>query len=99
MSLFDEIKVDTLFHDDEIYVNARQFAWHVAKAIEKFTLESYEESGRRKFSKEESAFFAGIIEGMANINLLLSQGGVEEEFDKTINTVEDLFNSIGNDND
>lgn len=95
MSLFEEIKVDTLLHEDDIYVNARQFAWHIAKAIEQFILESHEHARHQKFSKEEVAFLSGIVEGMSSINLLLSQGGVEEEFSKTINTVEDLFKLIG----
>ena len=99
MSLFEEIGVDSIVHEDEIFINARQFAWHIAKAIEAFVTDSYEAAKVVKFTKEAAAFMSGVVEGMGNINLLLSQGGVEKEFDYTIHTVEDLFNSIGEKND
>lgn len=95
MSLFEEIKIDTTIIDKDIYVNARQLAWHISRSMEEFYLDAKMINQARKLSKDESIFANGIIEGMYSILLLLSQGGIEEELNLKINTVQDLIDTLG----
>jgi hypothetical protein len=92
MPLFEEINLETITQDDKIFVNASQLAWHLAKAMQEFYQETnslMEKNG--KLPIEELCFFNGILEGMNNVVLLLSQGGLEQNFHNNVDTVEDLL--------
>jgi hypothetical protein len=95
MSLFNELSLKTITHDDELYLNVKDLSYHIVNALYGFALESKQLGAVRAYSSEESAFLMGIGEGMNSIALMLSQGGVEEEFHRNINTVEDLLNTLG----
>lgn len=94
MPLFEEINIDTTEKDGEIYINARQLAWHIIQGIKVFYDDSAIYSQSSPLTVNEAYYLNGIIEGMNSIVLLLSQGGVEEELNKKINTVEDLINTM-----
>jgi hypothetical protein len=95
MPLFDEIKLSTVEQDGELYVNARQLAWHLTSAMKEFYDETMLISKTQPLIPSEKYFFNGILEGMNSVVLLLSQGGIEDELDRKIETVEDLFKTIG----
>ena len=93
--LFNEIKVDTIEKDGMIYINVPQLATHLSKAVREFAMEAAQLSEIVPPTKEESSFVWGLIEGMQNVVLLLTQGNNEAKID-TINTVEEFLERFNN---
>jgi predicted N-acyltransferase len=94
MPLFDDINLKTIEQDGELFVNAHQLAWHLTSAMKEFYEETMEISKEQPLLSSEKYFFNGILEGMNSVVLLLAQGGMEDEFNKNVNTVEDFIKRI-----
>ena len=91
MPLFEEINLDTIHDGDEIFINARQLAWHLSGSMRLLYDETFEESKESPLSLEESHYFYGIMQGINSVILLISQGGLEEKLHRDINSVEDIM--------
>jgi hypothetical protein len=94
--LFDEIKVDTITKDGELYVSVPQLASHLARAVQEFAIESRHLSLIAPLTAEESTFIMGLVNGMQNVVMMLSQGNSESKI-SNINTVEELLERFKND--
>ena len=95
--LFDEIKVNTITHDNELYVNVEQLYQHLAGSTQEFSKESYEMAQKFGITRDEKYFVTGLIQGMWSVVMMLRQGNQEFKFD-SIETVEDLMESFWNEN-
>jgi hypothetical protein len=94
MSLFDELKIRNRVIDGEAWVSLKDISSHTLDSVRGFIAESVRISLIRPASLVEEAYIRGIAEGMISVANLLSQGGVEAEFDKNVNTVEDLLKTL-----
>jgi len=90
MPLFDEINIGSVTKGDEVFINAKQLAWHIAGTMSILSDEALEDAKSKPFTSEEKHYFHGIMEGLNSVVLLLSHGGIEQEFHKDINSVEDI---------
>ncbi len=94
MALLDEISVRNTLIDDEIWVNLTDLANFLMNSVKEFADSVFAESMIRPLSPPEAMMFKGVAEGMVNVVALLSQGGIEAEINKKINTVQDLINTL-----
>jgi hypothetical protein len=94
--LFDEINIDTITKNGELYVSVPQLASHLAKAVQAFAIESRQLSLIVPLTEEESTFIMGLVNGMQNVVMMLSQGNSESKI-SNINTVEELLERFKND--
>lgn len=90
MPLFDEINIGYVTENDEVFVSARQLAWHIAGTMSILSDEALDDAKNTPFTAEEKHYFHGIMQGLNSVVLLLSHGGLEQEFHKDINSVEDI---------
>jgi hypothetical protein len=88
--LFDDINVDTIKQDDELYVNVDQLYNHLAGSTEIFAQESAALAKEFGITREEKVFTMGLIQGMWSVVMMLQQAQDEHAFD-SIETVEDLL--------
>ena len=95
MPLFEELSLDTIKQDGEIFVNSRQLSWHIAKAMREFHEETRIGIATHGITEEDKNYSYGIIQGMNSIVMMLAQGGAEEDLKDNINTVEDIFKYLG----
>jgi hypothetical protein len=94
VALLDEISVRNTLIDDEIWVNLTDLANFLMGSVKEFAEKVFAESVVRPLSPSEAMLFKGVAEGMLNVVTLLSQGGMEAEINKKINTVQDLINTL-----
>jgi hypothetical protein len=99
MSLFEEIGVRTIIQDDEIWINLKDISNHLLNAAMSLADEVRYEIQVFGASKQEIILLSGLTEGMLSAATLLAQGGVEEEINKKINTVEDLIKTLKDNQD
>lgn len=97
MPLFDELNLSTVKQDDDVFVSAKELAWHIVDTMKILSEEAEIDNKRNPFSSEEMHYFSGVMSGMNSVVLLLSQGGVEEELHENINSVEDLLRYMKDD--
>lgn len=95
--LFDDIKVETLIHNDQLYVNVEQLHTHLAGSTEQFSQEVYESAKRFGISRDEKYFVQGLVQGMWSIVMMLRYGNQEYEFE-SVETVNDLLERFWNEN-
>lgn len=89
--LFDDINVDTIVHNDELYINVNQLSSHIYTAAKGFIEEAkYIEKAIGGISSQEKTYIGGIAEGMYSIVLLLTQGKAESDI-HGIDTIEELI--------
>ena len=88
--LFDEIKIDTITHDDELYINVEQLCNHILGSVEVFSNETAHLAKMFGMPRDEKYFAMGLVEGMWSIALMLGYGNKQFEFD-SVKTVEDLI--------
>lgn len=94
MALLDEISVRNTLINDEIWVNLSDLSNFLMGSVKEFTEDVFKESMIRPLNPPEAMLFKGLAEGMINVVALLSQGGVEAEISKKINTVQDLLDTL-----
>lgn len=95
--LFDEIKIDTITQDNQLYVNVEQLLDHLAGSTETFSQETALLAKEFGITRDEKYFVTGLIQGMWSVVMMLRQGNQEFKFD-SIETVEDLMESFWNEN-
>lgn len=88
--LFDDLEIETLVKDDELYVRVSALAQHLSKAVHEFANESQALSHIVGLTEKEKAFIMGVVEGMYNVVVMLIQSYDEHEL-KQINTIEELL--------
>ena len=88
--LFDEIKIDTITHDDQLYINVEQLYNHILGSVELFSNETQQLAKILGMPRDEKYFVMGLVEGMWSIALMLGYGNKQFQFD-SVNTVEDLI--------
>lgn len=88
--LFDEIKIDTITHDDQLYINVEQLYNHILGSVEIFSSETAQLAKILGMPRDEKYFVMGLVEGMWSIALMLGYGNKQYQFDSA-NTVEDLI--------
>lgn len=96
--IFDDLKINTLTHDGELYVLVSDLSEHLSKAVEEFADETEQLSHVVKLTEQEKTFIVGLVNGMYNVVLMLTQSQDEHKL-KEINTIEDLlekFNESSN---
>lgn len=97
MPLFEELNLSTVKQDNDIFISARELAWHIVDTMKILSEEAFIDNKRQPFNSEEIHYFSGVMQGMNSVVLLLSQGGVEEELHENINSVEDLLRYMKDD--
>lgn len=95
--LFDEIKIDTVTHNDELYVNVQQLFEHLAGSTEHFSQESAMLAKEFGITRDEKYFVMGMVQGMWSVVMMLRQGNQEFEFE-SVQTVDDLLERFWNEN-
>ena len=95
--LFDEIKVKTITHDDELYVNVEQLYQHLAGSTQEFSKETYQMAQKFGITADEKYFVIGMVQGMWSVVLMLKHGDQEFKFE-SIETVDDLVKKFWNEN-
>lgn len=88
--IFDELEINTIIHNDELYVDVSGLAQHLSKAVDEFSDETEALSRVLKLTEREKTFIMGLISGMHNVVLMLNQSNDEYEL-KQINTVDELL--------
>jgi hypothetical protein len=94
MALLDEISVRNTLIDDEIWVNLTDLSNFLMDSVKEFADNIFAQSLVHPLSPVEAMMFKGVAEGMVNVVALLSQGGMEAEINKKINTVQDLIDTL-----
>lgn len=89
--LFDDINIDTVTHEDELYINVEQLYKHILGSAETFSQEAAYLANNFGMPRDEKYFTMGIVEGMWSIAAILKYGNKQFEFD-SVKTVEDLVN-------
>jgi hypothetical protein len=95
--LFDEIKIDTITYNDQLYINVEQLHNHILGSAEIFSNETAELAKSFGISRDEKYFTLGLIEGMWSVALMLGYGNRQYELN-SVNTVEDLLKRFWNEN-
>lgn len=95
--LFDDINIDTITHNDELYINVEQLYNHILGSAETFGREAAILAKSFGMPRDEKYFTMGLIEGMWSVAAVLSYGSKQFEFD-SVKTVEDLMDRFWNEN-
>lgn len=96
--LFDDLKVSTVIHNDELYVNVEQLYQHLAGSTHEFSREAYEMAQRIGITDEEKILIQGLIQGMWSVVMMLRFGNQEFEFE-SVQTVDDLLEKFWKENE
>ena len=88
--LFDEMNIDTIVEDDELYINVPQLLDHLVGSSEVFSQETAILAKEFGISRDEKYYSMGLIHGMLSVATMLKQGDQEFKFD-SVETVEDLI--------
>lgn len=95
--LFDDLKINTLVHEDELYVRVSDLSTHLSNAISEFADETEALSHIVGLTEKEKAFIMGLVNGMYNVILMLTQSHDEHEL-KQINTIDELLEKFNESN-
>jgi hypothetical protein len=96
--LFDDINIDTITHEDELYINVEQLYKHILGSVEVFSQEAAHLAKTFGMPRDEKYFTMGIVEGMWSIAAILGYGNKQFEFD-SVQTVEDLMKRFWDNNE
>lgn len=88
--LFDDINIETITHEDQLYINVEQLYSHILGSAEMFAQEASHLAKSFGMPRDEKYFTMGIVEGMWSVAAVLSYGNKQFEFD-SVETVEDLM--------
>lgn len=88
--LFDDLKINNLVHDGMLYVRVSDLAEHLARSAQEFSDESEALSHLIRLTEKEKAFIMGLVNGMYNVIIMLTQSDDEHELRK-INTIDELL--------
>ena len=88
--IFDDINIETIKQDDDLYVNVEQLRSHLLGSAQLFAEETVELSKTVQITKEEKYVVMGMVEGMMSVVAMLSLAHEESAFDE-VETVEDLL--------
>lgn len=88
--LFDELEVDTITHNDELYIGVSQLVKHLEGSISQFIAKSDQFHKIMPMNVPERAFIMGVIEGMSSVLVLLEQGNNEYKIG-SLDTIDDLL--------
>lgn len=91
--LFDEINVDIITKDNELYVNVAQLANHLSKSISEFAHESSQLAKIFPLDVRERAFVVGLIEGMQSVTVMLKQADDEHTI-SNIHTIDEFLERL-----
>jgi hypothetical protein len=94
--LFDEINIETITHNEDLYINVEQLLNHIVGSSEHFSHETAVLAKQFGITRDEKYFTMGLIQGMLSIAIMLRQGNHEFEFD-SVETVEDLLQKFWTD--
>lgn len=86
--MFSEMHIETITQDDRTYIDAHDLTKHLCKAMIAY---AHEVKSCQMGSREEMLYAYGILAGMREIVLFLSQGVLEIDFEKSVNTLDDLI--------
>lgn len=95
--IFDDLKINTLTEDGELYVRVSDLEKHLSAAIHEFSEEIESLSRIVGLTEKEKTFILGLVNGMYNVVLMLSQSRGEHQLTQ-INTIDELlekFNESG----
>lgn len=95
--LFDDLKVSTVIHNDELYVNVEQLYQHLAGSTQEFSHEAYEMAKKFGITEEEKILIQGLVQGMWSVVMMLRFGNQEFEFE-SVKTVDDLLEKFWKEN-
>lgn len=88
--IFDDLQINTLAYNDSLYVKVSDLAQHLSKAVSEFADETEALSHVVKLTEQEKTFIMGLINGMYNVVVMLTQSHEEHELTK-INTIDELL--------
>jgi hypothetical protein len=94
MSLLDELNIRYTTINDDVWVNIGDLSSHLLKTVNDFAEDSVVYSWNNPLKPTDAMFLRGITEGMLGVIALLAQGGIEAEFHEKVNTVEDLIQTL-----
>ena len=88
--IFDDLEINNLVKDNELYVCVSDLSNHLLKAVKEFSEETQQISHFVRITEHEKAFITGLVNGMYNVVLMLTQS--EDEYKlKQINTIDELL--------
>jgi cell division protein ZapA (FtsZ GTPase activity inhibitor) len=88
--IFDDLEIDSLIHDGKLYVCVSDLKEHLSKAVHEFSNETEALSHVFKMTQREKAFVMGLINGMYNVVMMLTQSQDEYKLGQ-INTIDELL--------
>lgn len=88
--IFDDLEINTLTYNDNLYVKVSDLAQHLSKAVNEFADETEALSHVVRLTEQEKTFIMGLINGMYNVVVMLTQSHEEHELTK-INTIDELL--------
>lgn len=88
--IFDELEIDSVRQDGNIYVNADSLANHIIRAANQISHDASVMSSFVPIPAREKYYVMGILQGMSNVVMLLQQGNNESKIED-LNTIEDLL--------
>lgn len=95
--IFDELKINTIVHENELYVRVSDLTQHLSNAVNEFADETDALSKIIKLTELERTFIIGLVNGMYNVVLMLTQSHDEHEL-KQINTIDELLEKFNEHN-
>lgn len=86
--MFSEMHIETISQDDRTYVDIHDLTEHLTRAMIGFAreLQSFKPDNH-----QEALYSMGILAGMREIVLFLAQGALEEDFENSVHTLDDLM--------
>lgn len=88
--LFDEIKIDSMTIDGELYVNVEQLGMHLLGSAHQFAEETADIAKIAGITKEEKYLVMGMVQGMMSVASMLGLAQEESVFSE-VETVDDLL--------
>jgi hypothetical protein len=94
--MFEELEIDALEINNDLYVNVKQLFDHIIKATDSFKSETEAIAKLVGTTPQEKYFCMGIVQGMYNIAVMLKHGRDESSFE-SVETVEDMVKKFWSD--
>lgn len=95
--LFDDLKINTLVYDGQLYVRVSDLSEHLSRSVQEFVNESGVISHVVTLTEKEKAFIMGLANGMYNVILMLTQSNDEHKL-REINTIDELLEKFNESN-
>lgn len=88
--IFDDLEINTITKDGQLYVSVSDLTEHLSKAVNEFADETEALSYVVKLTEQEKTFIMGLVNGMYNVVVMLTQSRDEHQL-KQINTIDELL--------